>query len=211
MFKKAFAATPIQKAKFELRKLFSAFALAAAALASTAPASAQNLLVNGSFETGDLTGWNTPGAALRVTHSVLAALDGVYYLKEASVGGGRISQTFATIAGDSYEISGWASSTGGVAPDSRFYFTWNHQFVLIADALYSPWRNYTVTVTGTGSDTFEFGYFHDDLLIVDYDNFSVTHIPSTAAVPEPETYAMMLAGLGLLGFAARRRKQVVDA
>jgi type VI secretion system secreted protein VgrG len=28
-----------------------------------------------------------------------------------------------------------------------------------------------------------------------------------AAVPEPETYAMMLAGLGLLGFAARRRKQ----
>ncbi len=28
-----------------------------------------------------------------------------------------------------------------------------------------------------------------------------------AAVPEPETYAMMLAGLGLLGFLARRRKQ----
>ena len=26
------------------------------------------------------------------------------------------------------------------------------------------------------------------------------------SVPEPETYAMMLAGLGLLGFAARRRK-----
>ena len=31
--------------------------------------------------------------------------------------------------------------------------------------------------------------------------------PITTAVPEPETYAMMLAGLGLLGFAARRRKQ----
>jgi hypothetical protein len=26
-----------------------------------------------------------------------------------------------------------------------------------------------------------------------------------AAIPEPETYAMLLAGLGLLGFAARRR------
>jgi uncharacterized protein YjiK len=29
----------------------------------------------------------------------------------------------------------------------------------------------------------------------------------TAPVPEPETYAMLLAGLGLLGFVARRRKQ----
>lgn len=29
---------------------------------------------------------------------------------------------------------------------------------------------------------------------------------SVAAVPEPETYAMLLAGLGLIGFAARRRK-----
>lgn len=29
----------------------------------------------------------------------------------------------------------------------------------------------------------------------------------TAAVPEPETYAMLLAGLGLMGVVARRRKQ----
>jgi PEP-CTERM motif len=34
---------------------------------------------------------------------------------------------------------------------------------------------------------------------------------SVTAVPEPETYAMMLAGLGLLGFAARRGKTKATA
>ena len=32
-------------------------------------------------------------------------------------------------------------------------------------------------------------------------------IAQVHAVPEPETYALMLAGLGLLSFVARRRKQ----
>jgi len=35
------------------------------------------------------------------------------------------------------------------------------------------------------------------------DNITTDNI--TTAVPEPETYAMMLAGLGLMGFIARRR------
>jgi hypothetical protein len=30
---------------------------------------------------------------------------------------------------------------------------------------------------------------------------------SVPAVPEPETYAMMMAGLGLMGFVVRRRKE----
>jgi|CXWL01.1.fsa_nt_gi hypothetical protein len=34
------------------------------------------------------------------------------------------------------------------------------------------------------------------------------HLEITTAVPEPETYAMLLAGLGLLGFVAHRRKTI---
>lgn len=37
-----------------------------------------------------------------------------------------------------------------------------------------------------------------------YDHFNFN---STAPVPEPETYALMLAGLGLLGLARRRKQQ----
>ncbi|MEG1324253.1 MAG: FxDxF family PEP-CTERM protein, partial [Janthinobacterium sp.] len=39
-----------------------------------------------------------------------------------------------------------------------------------------------------------------------YSTFTGTFASPVAAVPEPETYAMMLAGLGLVGFMARRRK-----
>lgn len=37
--------------------------------------------------------------------------------------------------------------------------------------------------------------------------YSTGHAPVVAAVPEPGTYAMLLAGLGLMGFVARRRQQ----
>jgi len=37
-------------------------------------------------------------------------------------------------------------------------------------------------------------------------DYLVMGVSTVTAVPEPETYAMLLAGLGLLGFAARRRK-----
>lgn len=40
----------------------------------------------------------------------------------------------------------------------------------------------------------------------DYDDFVVGVNFVSAPVPEPETYAMLLAGLGLIGFSARRRK-----
>lgn len=45
----------------------------------------------------------------------------------------------------------------------------------------------------------------NDMISSNFDNFSLT-AASVPAVPEHETYAMFLAGLGLLGAAARRRK-----
>lgn len=62
--------------------------------------------------------------------------------------------------------------------------------------------------TGTWNDwlpdksTFDYGITRDIYGLVEV---------NTAPVPEPETYAMLLAGLGLLGLAQRRRKQKLNA
>ena len=50
---------------------------------------------------------------------------------------------------------------------------------------------------------------NDNGWIVGYAHNSITgaeHAFLLTPVPEPETYAMFLAGLGLMGFMARRRK-----
>lgn len=51
------------------------------------------------------------------------------------------------------------------------------------------------------------GDFEDSYLSLNNDIGSPGFTSYTAPVPEAETYALMLAGLGLVGWAARRRKQ----
>ena len=65
---------------------------------------------------------------------------------------------------------------------------------------FTGWNSIAWTVTGLGGGlNYEYGFT---------DNYAYLRLNSAnvAPVPEPETYAMMLAGLGLLAFVARRRK-----
>ena len=63
--------------------------------------------------------------------------------------------------------------------------------------------NNTTTAFGTLAD----GQYHLDIsgYLGDQANIGQYSI-AISAVPEPETYAMLLAGLGLIGFSARRRR-----
>ncbi len=80
-------------------------------------------------------------------------------------------------------------------------FGTNSQTFTLASS--DPFATYTLSFTTNAAANYQI-FFHNrggDNLGALLDNVSVT-----AAVPEPETYMMMLGGLGLIGFAARRRK-----
>ena len=115
--------------------------------------------------------------------------------------GSLISEIAGTGAGqyDALVINGNATFTGG---NIEFDFingfhaaAGDHWNFLLADSI-TGWNTLNVTVNGLGAG-----------LRTEFTYDSVgEHLLITTAIPEPETYAMFLAGLGVMGFMARRRK-----
>ena len=72
---------------------------------------------------------------------------------------------------------------------------------------YTGWVTSTYELNETGSFLLEFGVVNwSDSAFqsgMAFDGITIAGVP---LVPEPETYALMLAGLGAVGFVARRRK-----
>lgn len=71
------------------------------------------------------------------------------------------------------------------------------------------------TARNSTKETGDVGYISSTISTIDISKSSNntlaiwTKQATATAVPEPEAYAMMLAGLGLVGFAARRKQQAV--
>lgn len=118
----------------------------------------------------------------------------------------RLLMTFGTATAISLEFGnddpGWASP-GDIAVLRTFLGS-----TLVGGAVVVMNRddvmNQSISFSGVAFDNAEFYYadagFAPIGLAEIVDNINVT------AVPEPETYAMLLAGLGVLGFVGKRRK-----
>ena len=182
-------------------------------LAFAGAAMANNLLVNGSFESGGTApGW-IPGGNYQYTYVdcgnalSVGAQSGSCYLDAGPMAtDGTLSQTVATTSGASYELSVWVASVTdssvnyAVAPND-FNMSWNGTQVFgITDIPQGGYIDYTATVTGTGSDTFTLG-FRDDPWALAIDNASIT------ASTTPEPTSIVLLGSGLIGIAGYLRKR----
>ncbi|WP_308815754.1 PEPxxWA-CTERM sorting domain-containing protein [Sphingomonas sp. GV3] len=183
---------------------------AAALIGGTAlsmPASAANLVTNGSFETGDFTGYTANGNFLSVQTNPFAGISTPFGTHFAALGttpaaGGTLSQTLTTIAGWTYTLSYYLASDGGTP--NFFNASWNGNVIsgsAQTNIARQGFTQYQFNVTGTGSDVLTFAERNNPGFL-GLDNISVT-----AAVPEPATWALMILGMGAVGFAMRRSRK----
>jgi hypothetical protein len=208
-------------------------ALAAIALLSTG-AHAANLIANGDFETSGAAGYAAFGSdyvqggdahapsvvnigsnpnALHSGWGSFSALSGnsMLIVNGGTELGSNIvwSQTLNLSAGV-YDFTGSAASTYGGNPSKlqAVVHVFGNDYVLGTVQLGSDvgqWQTLSGQVTVPFNVSVQVKLLN---LSTDYsgNDFAVDNIALTAAVPEPESYALMLAGLGTIGFIARRRR-----
>lgn len=192
-----------------------------------------NLLQNGSFEdlggvslqgwggytfgagySETLPGWAIAAGSVDVTTNGSSWGPAFVGLNSVDLNGwdaGTLSQSFATEIGKIYQVSFAFSRNAVGAPDqaTALVTAGNGSLQIVApndvsrfgSAAAMKWEQASFQFTATGTlSTLSFqatvpgngGVFLDAV--------------NVSAVPEPETYALMLAGLGAVGFVARRRR-----
>jgi hypothetical protein len=184
-------------------------------LSGGANATVVNLLTNGSFETGDFSGWTLSGNSgfLGVTTSFggVSPEDGQYLAFSGGVGSDNVlSQTFTDVAGTTYTVTGWVYGFGGSPSDVGLNIT-DSSSNLSAAIYISPypasgWTEYKLVFVGSGLDTLTILSRNDPSYQL-LDNFQIL----TTSIPEASTWAMMLLGMAGLGFAGYRKARSRDS
>lgn len=124
--------------------------------------------------------------------------------------GSAIKQTFNVLAGDQLSVDFWfglLTEETDLSSFNDFAFITVNGIVELVASITDPLRtgSFTYNFTNSGPVTVGFGVV-DINDVAGVSEFRIDNI-SVSAVPEPETYAMLLAGLALMGSIARRRKQ----
>ena len=192
------------------------------AAALIAPAFGQtNLVSNGSFESTSFAGdavavrsgetlgaWTVTSGTVDLIGTMWTASSGRYSVDMAGISNGAISQIIGTTAGQTYDLSfDMASNPGGPAIKTFRVDVGTDQATFQFDSTghnesNMGWTTRSLSFVASGPTTLTFTSQAAD----GFHGIALDNVAVVASVPEPETYAMLLAGLGLIGFIARRRE-----
>ena len=151
---------------------------------------------------GDLGILSVPGGTLIGNGGLSGDFDDVYSFQvasDASFGSKLLSISFSSILNiQDFTTSLWQ---GGVELATGTFQTVSasgYDLLLVSTLQYSPLSSnlqYELLVEGTSTGKLASLY-----------SGAIALKPVVTAVPEPEVYAMLLTGLGIMGWAAKRRK-----
>lgn len=202
---KAVTASVFSKAGSPLRPVAANLPATLGAPIAASMSGGGNLVDNGSFETGDFSGWTQAGdTSFTFVTSTPAAggpTDGVYHAAFGPIDDfGGIYQFLATEAATNYHISWDLAYLGGLP--NAFAFLWDDDlYILDFDFPGFDYISIAGVLPSSSAGTFIDFYFYTPPSFWLLDNVSVS-----AVIPEPATWALLIAGFGLVGAAARRRR-----
>ena len=207
-----------------LHKFCLSLASAAAALALMAGTAQANLLTNGDFATGDLTGWDSTGFAfVAISDSILPGTPEIALIGVGNLSGvSSISQDFTVPTATHWLTVSFDYGFGGIAAAGADLF---EAFVdisgfgnttllaIFSDGLFLETGTVTMMFEVTGADpispnaTISFVIDESDARFSGFSGAGVDNVVVEAVVhvPEPGTLALFGLGLAGLGFARRRK------
>lgn len=178
--------------------------LCGAAMLAFGMAQAGAAVDNGDFETGDLSGWTLTGSTETNWVDTGIQYGGNYAAVLGESGASAwLSQSLATVAGQTYTVSFWLANLGGSEANIDTFSTFEvlaggNSLWLLSDKTATDYTGYQVQFIATsGSTELVFAARHDE-------NFWLLDNVSVSAVPEPSTVLLLIAGLGLIALQRRR-------
>jgi hypothetical protein len=187
-------------------------------LAGTASHAAE-LIKDGNFERPLSTAWTKSGSgnafeAFGPVNNILFARSGLLYAvintpdgRSANNDVESLSQSFSDVAGDTYIVTAYVSTTAPARNRTSF---WGIdidgvQYVGSNPSITEGWTKEAFAFTGTGSDTITL--FADNSSAGVFTEFDDVKVRGPAAtVPEPASWTMLILGLGAVGAAVRQRR-----